>query len=190
VTAGHADEDDDGSGMAWIKKRKMEREREAARKAAAAAAAVPPPAIDESDESASEQPESISTPVTPASAPVEESKPVDTEVPTVAEPHAEAIRPAYSAESSSYTHTTLCVPAPHWNDTEGGFKGESSEGVRTPSSTTSSDSPSRDGTEESSPDSTSLENENGEEERMKEVRKTSLGASVEIVSRHKEKQDM
>jgi hypothetical protein len=149
VTIGHTgadhhndvdSDDNDGSGLTWIRKRREAREREAAekraREEAQAEVAVPPPSI--AEESAAEG---------------EGSTPQATEPTAVPLP--------VSPTGDEYVHTSLLVPAPHWEPAEGPSTPSSDEGG-TPSPAT---------------------DEGGED--VEGPRATSIGASVEIVSRHK-----
>jgi hypothetical protein len=173
------------------------------REVAAAAAAVPPPSIEEESvaegegtpvpgpvrtelakESPREEKENV---LTSKSVSASEPATIVTEPTPAVSPApvapTQTHRPSYPRDDSEYVHQTLLVPAPHDHS-------NSNSGLSTPmseSGSSGSSSGSRSPDEERNAELGAGEEDDDEDEDNEVARRaTSVGASVEIVSRHKE----
>lgn len=175
--ASTGDDDDDGSGLAWLKARREKRAAEEAAKAAAAASAEKPESAEPA--AAEEKKEGEALPTEAAA-----------ELSVESSAHPASSAPAQAKKMPEYVHSTVSVPASPGLPTvhEGIVAGSedanaaSSVSVATVSEEGSSSSEEE---EERSSEGTSPEEEE-DEEMLEAIRKTSVCAGVEKVSRHKE----
>ncbi|KAK7049436.1 hypothetical protein VNI00_006040 [Paramarasmius palmivorus] len=185
-----AAEDDDGSGMGWVKRRREQREREAREKAEKEAKEKEEAEKEKEQEQQEEDlTASVSTmdtsttlattetgETTPPESPVEvveEDKPAPAPVPSLPTPTLTA-PPTPTRQTSAEDHvTTSFLPA-------------SSEPVQQVEETQEEEEDEDDEEDESGSNEDEDEGDEGDsEESDEEVRKTSLGAGVEVVSRHR-----